>query len=170
MVCMYWGVVGVVGWGGGVGVLLFFFFKQKTAYEIYQCDWSSDVCSSDLFLRVLPRCRFRKRVGEHFQACDDGGVPGSVSYPCDVNAAGRCPPPCPAVRLHRLERFRTRRYGERGGQSLEYSHQVPIPRRRLRRVIIVQRQLIVSPVLPAGSRGYLSASPPTMNGTSSLLV
>ena len=30
------------------GVLIFFFFKQKTAYEIYQCDWSSDVCSSDL--------------------------------------------------------------------------------------------------------------------------
>ena len=26
----------------------FFFFKQKTANEIYQCDWSSDVCSSDL--------------------------------------------------------------------------------------------------------------------------
>ena len=29
---------------GGV----FFFFKQKTAYEIRNCDWSSDVCSSDL--------------------------------------------------------------------------------------------------------------------------
>ena len=29
----------------------FFFFKQKTAYEIYQCDWSSDVCSSDLLVR-----------------------------------------------------------------------------------------------------------------------
>ena len=28
--------------------IFFFFFKQKTAYEIYQCDWSSDVCSSDL--------------------------------------------------------------------------------------------------------------------------
>ena len=28
--------------------VVFFFFKQKTAYEIYQCDWSSDVCSSDL--------------------------------------------------------------------------------------------------------------------------
>ena len=28
--------------------ICFFFFKQKTAYEIYQCDWSSDVCSSDL--------------------------------------------------------------------------------------------------------------------------
>ena len=29
-------------------MFLIFFFKQKTAYEIYQCDWSSDVCSSDL--------------------------------------------------------------------------------------------------------------------------
>src|SRR5881275_1519217 len=28
----------------------FFFFKQKTAYEIVPCDWSSDVCSSDLKL------------------------------------------------------------------------------------------------------------------------
>ena len=25
-----------------------FFFKQKTAYEISDSDWSSDVCSSDL--------------------------------------------------------------------------------------------------------------------------
>ena len=24
-------------------------FKQKTAYEMYICDWSSDVCSSDLY-------------------------------------------------------------------------------------------------------------------------
>ena len=49
------------------GLLCFFFFKQKTAYEIYQCDWSSDVCSSDLYrardtrlgrdvaIKILPR-------------------------------------------------------------------------------------------------------------------
>src|SRR3546814_8136809 len=30
-------------------VLLIFFFKQKTAYEMRISDWSSDVCSSDLF-------------------------------------------------------------------------------------------------------------------------
>ena len=30
-----------------------FFFKQKTAYEIKECDWSSDVCSSDLKRVVL---------------------------------------------------------------------------------------------------------------------
>src|SRR3546814_11811341 len=29
-------------------ILLFFFFKQKTAYEMRISDWSSDVCSSDL--------------------------------------------------------------------------------------------------------------------------
>src|SRR3546814_2648050 len=27
----------------------FFFFKQKTAYEMRISDWSSDVCSSDLY-------------------------------------------------------------------------------------------------------------------------
>src|SRR5216117_1024407 len=31
----------------------FFFFKQKTAYEIRKGDWSSDVCSSDLFLKPV---------------------------------------------------------------------------------------------------------------------
>src|SRR3546814_5324405 len=31
-------------------VCVFFFFKQKTAYEMRISDWSSDVCSSDLFM------------------------------------------------------------------------------------------------------------------------
>src|SRR3546814_20244590 len=29
-------------------IIVFFFFKQKTAYEMRISDWSSDVCSSDL--------------------------------------------------------------------------------------------------------------------------
>ena len=38
-------------WYECVGIcFFFFFFKQKTAYEILTCDWSSDVCSSDLGL------------------------------------------------------------------------------------------------------------------------
>src|SRR3546814_5816061 len=37
-------------------LLFFFFFKQKTAYEMRISDWSSDVCSSDL-LKSLPRKR-----------------------------------------------------------------------------------------------------------------
>src|SRR3546814_2568532 len=39
--CCYADVVGA----------LFFFFKQKTAYEMRISDWSSDVCSSDLGTR-----------------------------------------------------------------------------------------------------------------------
>src|SRR3546814_15975496 len=36
----------------------FFFFKQKTAYEMRISDWSSDVCSSDLFDGVLCTLRW----------------------------------------------------------------------------------------------------------------
>src|SRR3546814_7142218 len=33
---------------GLISHIAFFFFKQKTAYEMRISDWSSDVCSSDL--------------------------------------------------------------------------------------------------------------------------
>src|SRR3546814_6793390 len=32
--------------------VLVFFFKQKTAYEMRISDWSSDVCSSDLYVEA----------------------------------------------------------------------------------------------------------------------
>src|SRR3546814_14838188 len=38
-----------------LSLLCFFFFKQKTAYEMRISDWSSDVCSSDLPSAVLRR-------------------------------------------------------------------------------------------------------------------
>src|SRR3546814_4705482 len=33
-------------------IFFFFFFKQKTAYEMRISDWSSDVCSSDLMSKM----------------------------------------------------------------------------------------------------------------------
>src|SRR3546814_5840559 len=36
---------------------VFFFFKQKTAYEMRISDWSSDVCSSDLIARKIELAR-----------------------------------------------------------------------------------------------------------------
>src|SRR3546814_15985420 len=51
---------------------MFFFFKQKTSYEMRISDWSSDVCSSDLLVagvdrlpprRVGRRCH-RRRLAE----------------------------------------------------------------------------------------------------------
>src|SRR3546814_2023745 len=49
-----------------ISLFCFFFFKQKTAYEMRISDWSSDVCSSDLRIlglasaeaRLLPLRRF----------------------------------------------------------------------------------------------------------------
>src|SRR3546814_5857289 len=38
--------------GYGMFLFCFFFFKQKTAYEMRISDWSSDVCSSDLRSRI----------------------------------------------------------------------------------------------------------------------
>src|SRR3546814_2119392 len=35
-------------------IKFFFFFKQKTAYEMRISDWSSDVCSSDLRAIIRP--------------------------------------------------------------------------------------------------------------------
>ena len=58
-----------------VYILFFFFFKQKTAYEIGTGDWSSDVCSSDLLLLVFAYrhvcrmvkqniCSHQRRIGK----------------------------------------------------------------------------------------------------------
>src|SRR3546814_3277914 len=54
-------------------VIMFLFFKQKTAYEMRISDWSSDVCSSDLVHRIgacpvdagrgSRTMRYRKRRG-----------------------------------------------------------------------------------------------------------
>src|SRR3546814_5905978 len=45
----------------------FFFFKQKTAYEMRISDWSSDVCSSDL--QAIRICRafnsYEEKIMEH---------------------------------------------------------------------------------------------------------
>src|SRR3546814_11715960 len=47
-------------------VFCFFFFKQKTAYEMRISDWSSDVCSSDLVRR--PLCIIDIEFHFHFRA------------------------------------------------------------------------------------------------------
>src|SRR3546814_12410008 len=44
-------------WTGLIVLLMVFFVKQKTAYELRISDWSSDVCSSDLHGLQGPRLR-----------------------------------------------------------------------------------------------------------------
>src|SRR3546814_10494796 len=42
--------------------LMFFFFKQKTAYEMRISDWSSDVCSSDLGIHTSGQRKIENRL------------------------------------------------------------------------------------------------------------
>src|SRR3546814_4736597 len=46
---------------------LIFFFKQKTAYELRISDWSSDVCSSDLAVRITRRTRSARAESKHWK-------------------------------------------------------------------------------------------------------
>src|SRR3546814_4231287 len=45
-------------------LFVFFFFKQKTAYEMRISDWSSDVCSSDLKLNLTDQVSGGKMKGQ----------------------------------------------------------------------------------------------------------
>src|SRR3546814_3192726 len=56
-------------------LLFFFFFKQKTAYEMRISDWSSDVCSSDLARQA--RSRIARLLVAH------GWVPSAASEVAD---------------------------------------------------------------------------------------
>src|SRR3546814_1470186 len=64
----------------------FFFFKQKTAYEMRISDWSSDVCSSDLAPQKDPEGRFavirfsRKTKEQYVQTEVDGKPTGWKAF------------------------------------------------------------------------------------------
>src|SRR3546814_8202971 len=73
----------------------FFFFKQKTAYEMRISDWSSDVCSSDLRVHIL-RADARQNIPieltlnfsrRAFQAACDDRVRGDDGAIADRQAA-----------------------------------------------------------------------------------
>src|SRR3546814_5965751 len=98
--------------------IVFFFFKQKTAYEMRISDWSSDVCSSDLLviLHRLPSVlrelsgvdRARLAAGDVQAERDGAGVQGSRRdrQPAELSApAARlttgAPAPAHAARARR---------------------------------------------------------------------
>src|SRR3546814_10585744 len=72
-------------------VAIFFFFKQKTAYEMRISDWSSDVCSSD-----LRRARHQSHVRPRKEGRDAEQRPGSplaVHAMAKRNLGGLAPAP-----------------------------------------------------------------------------
>src|SRR6187399_3694320 len=69
----------------------FFFFKQKTAYEITASDWSSDVCSSDLHVDDLGAFDHDVRAlhREDRVRADRKSVVKGKSVRCCVDLGGR---------------------------------------------------------------------------------
>src|SRR3546814_9772031 len=78
---------------------MFFFFKQKTAYEMRISDWSSDVCSSDL--------RPARCIGiEGGDVAGDEALEESahiLAGKADQRAIGETGSHTPQVGAHRLE-------------------------------------------------------------------
>src|SRR3546814_2370291 len=68
--------------------VFFFFFKQKTAYEMRISDWSSDVCSSDL--GGDGRRRQGKRDSETMETSHENPLDqGTQASACSKSGAGR---------------------------------------------------------------------------------
>src|SRR3546814_9693112 len=107
-------------------VLVFFFFKQKTAYEMRISDWSSDVCSSDLRAACPDVC------GGH-----GNDVVAPVGAGCALRQCAAAPPAWIAWRLdalaaeHSGSRPRTMRdrAGYAGLRRIRCAARRPQPRR-----------------------------------------
>src|SRR3546814_12346555 len=98
---------------------LFFFFKQKTAYELRISDWSSDVCSSDLLAAALA-----------IMARDLGGpaIAGQLlTYPMLDHRTGT--DACPYANPTTGEFIWTRASNRFGWRALQGDHRVDDARR-----------------------------------------
>src|SRR3546814_3435765 len=76
--------------------VLFFFFKQKTAYEMRISDWSSDVCSSDLDdaqRDAPPRCSLWARDDVHRRRAGARGDLRALIAERRRLRRPQCPPP-----------------------------------------------------------------------------
>src|SRR5256885_7828725 len=90
--------------------IFFFFFKQKTAYEI-QGDWSSDVCSSDLN-------GYAGLLGDLFHALAARDVGGIIQSGGTVLGSARCPEFAQAAgRVQALANLRARSEERRVGKE-----------------------------------------------------
>src|SRR3546814_10686898 len=90
-------------------LLLVFFFKQKTAYEMRISDWSSDVCSSDLLLPCgggyegLAACRLAE-VGEGFGPVSNAQPPDKLASLAALSQKREVKSPKPLTDLARTLR------------------------------------------------------------------
>src|SRR2546430_8238875 len=85
----------------------FFFFSSRRRHTRFDCDWSSDVCSSDLAVRHHPKC---------VAGGGGGGGPGMMSNGTLVSTGAALPNA--AVRVRSEER----RVGKEGRSRWSPDH------------------------------------------------
>src|SRR3546814_17211952 len=84
------------------GYFRFFFFKQKTAYEVRISDWSSDVCSSDLTVSTAIR------TGLNGSCSSIGTCYGPHRVDTDRGLAGKARKTRPHALRQRIQAFGVR--------------------------------------------------------------
>src|SRR5260370_36462904 len=73
-------------------MLVFFFFSSRRRHTRFKCDWSSDVCSSDLDVVSRPRSTPRDRHPGNRRGrrkTTSRSIPCLAKRPCGVRAAGK---------------------------------------------------------------------------------
>src|SRR3546814_2560823 len=78
-----------------MSLLMFFLFKQKTAYEMRISDWSSDVCSSDLVISASAAIRATRALAKYDKVQRESETPTMAT---SSDGACRCSRPARAAR------------------------------------------------------------------------
>src|SRR5690242_21108002 len=75
----------------GWSLLLFFFFSSRRRHTRLTCDWSSDVCSSDLELRhaTSKTTLTRQQIQELIEQCADTAAALRDADPADMRSEER---------------------------------------------------------------------------------
>src|SRR3546814_3685861 len=93
-------------------ICCFFFFKQKTAYEMRISDWSSDVCSSDLITGEPPAFCAGADLSHLSSSADGGAESGLRAIYEGFLRIGRSPLPTIAAVNGAAVRSEERRVGK----------------------------------------------------------
>src|SRR3546814_4888384 len=89
-----------------------FFFKQKTAYEMRISDWSSDVCSSDLFVIEPLEPGFGYTLGNSLRRTLLSSIPGAAVTSIRIDGVLHEFTTVPGVKEDVTDRSEERRVGK----------------------------------------------------------
>src|SRR3546814_2673448 len=110
-------------------VQVFFFFKQKTAYEMRISDWSSDVCSSDLGAGTdRGPGAYARHAGDGpaWSLCRDDASPRGHGASLWARRLQGRRPPCPHAVPRAHERYGERLPPSRSGKGIRRAAQPPL--------------------------------------------